>query len=84
MAKSWTFTYYGWFGDGDSSDDLDYTAIVTDEEYNYLANGGNDDKSHSIQHSLRERIQEEIEDYEASNYSDRDEMPSISVRWPWN
>ena len=36
MSKTWYFTYYGWFGAGDSSDDMDYETEVSDEEYSVL------------------------------------------------
>ena len=83
---------------GDSSDDLDYEACVSEEEYNFLTildqydDGCLEkdfdidefiDKHQDLIAKLENRVQGEVEEYDYENYSDDEEKPSIYIRWPW-
>jgi len=98
MGKTWTFCYYGWFGPGDSSDDIDFDADVSDEEFELLKvidmyqNGETSEDfdfdsfcntRRALIENLERRIQAEIEECDSENYDDEEEIPSIVVRWPW-
>lgn len=97
MSKTWCFYYYGWFGRGDSSDDIDYETEVSDAEFDFLETIDKYQKSdeedfdidqyleenQKLIDELMERVQEEVEEFDYDNYEEDDDKPEIIVRWPW-
>jgi len=99
MANTWIFTYYGTFGDGDASDDIEFEAEVLDEEYEFLQKVSEmleleDDEvimelddyleeNEELIDKLTVRLQGEVAELDMEYYDDKEETPTINIRMPW-